>query len=188
MAEKKTHLLDLFLLALIAAILVKIFLFQTFKVESESMMPFLQPGDQILCMGKYLFTGTQRDKVTGQKKRRLKIRRGDILVFRPPAVTDEEYVKRAVALENETVEIISNRVHINGEPLVESYAQFDGSMGFYRDMDRTMVPEGSVFVMGDNRDHSSDSRSWGTVPLDRVEGKMVMVIWPMKHFRFVRGY
>jgi signal peptidase I len=188
MAEKKTFLLDLFLLALIATILVKIFLFQTFKVESESMLPFLQPGDQILCLGKYLITEKYHDRVTGQKKSRLRIRRGDILVFRPPAMTDEEYVKRAIAFGNESVEIVSNRVLVNGEPLAEPYAHFDGSVGFYRDMDTSRVPDGFVFVMGDNRDHSSDSRSWGPVPLDRVEGKMVMVIWPLKHLKIVRGY
>ncbi len=187
MANKKSRIIDLFLLALITAVLVKIFLFQTFKVESESMMPFLHPGDQILCLGSLFFTRIVRDEKTGKKHKTKIIRRGDILVFKPPVISDEEYVKRAVCLEKESVEIVSNKVRIDGVALNEPYAVFEQEVVFYRDLDRTYVPEGYVFVMGDNRDHSSDSRSWGAVALDRVEGKMVMVFWPLKHFKFVSG-
>ena len=108
-------------------------------------------------------------------------RRGDVIVFRYPKDPSRDFVKRVIGLPGETVEIHRGAVKIDGEALEEPYLE-------ERDLSSlgpTLVPPESYFVMGDNRDGSSDSRHWGTVPLENIVGKVLVRYWPPFEFSFL---
>ena len=108
-------------------------------------------------------------------------RRGDVIVFRYPKDPSRDFVKRVIGLPGETVEIHRGAVKIDGEALDEPYLE-------ERDLSSlgpTLVPPESYFVMGDNRDGSSDSRHWGTVPLENIVGKVLVRYWPPFEFSFL---
>ena len=99
--------------------------------------------------------------------------RGDIIVFHFPRDPKEEYIKRVIGLPGDEVEVKNNAVYVNGQRLDESYLKVTTNyIGTWR------VPEGQLFVLGDNRNNSSDSHDWGTVPMDYVVGKAILVYWP----------
>jgi len=99
--------------------------------------------------------------------------RGDIIVFHFPLDPKEEYIKRVIGLPGDEVEVKNNAVYVNGQPLDESYLKVTTNYsGTWR------VPAGQLFVLGDNRNNSSDSHDWGTVPLKYVVGKAFLVYWP----------
>ena len=130
------------------------------RVESISMQPTLYAGNFVL--------------VNKLAYRIGKPSRGDIIVFRyPPDPTQVPYIKRVIGLPGDQVHIADGKVYINGEMLVEPYLVTTTNRGG----DWT-VPQNSLFVMGDNRNNSSDSRSWGFVPLANVIGKAEVVYWP----------
>ena len=107
--------------------------------------------------------------------------RGDVIVFRYPKDPSRDFVKRVIGLPGETVEIHRGDVKIDGEALDEPYLE-------ERDLSSlgpTLVPPESYFVMGDNRDGSSDSRHWGTVPLENIVGKVLVRYWPPFEFSFL---
>lgn len=110
-------------------------------------------------------------------------RRGEIVVFHFPKDPSRDYVKRVIGLPGETVSMTRGEVFIDGDRLDEPYLM-------KRDSDNlapTMVPPGSYFVLGDNRGGSSDSRSWGPVPLDKIVGKVSLRYWPLSAFSFLLG-
>jgi signal peptidase I len=130
------------------------------RVESISMQPTLYAGNFVLVNKlAYLWA---------------KPGRGDIIVFRyPPDPTQVPYIKRVIGLPGDHVHIADGQVYINGQQLVEPYLVVPTARGG----DWT-VPEKSLFVMGDNRNNSSDSRSWGMVPFANIMGKAEVVYWP----------
>jgi signal peptidase I len=99
--------------------------------------------------------------------------RGDIIVFHFPRDPREEYIKRVIGLPGDQVEINQGQVYVNGQPLEESYLKVKTNYS-----GTWQVPEGQLFVLGDNRNNSSDSHDWGTVPMDYVVGKAILVYWP----------
>lgn len=106
------------------------------------------------------------------------IRRGDIVVFRYPRNPEETFLKRVTALGGDRVEIRDGVVYVNSRALNEPYAVHRGSRySASEEMASLVVPEGSLFVMGDNRDNSSDSREWGFVPVRNVIGEPMFVYW-----------
>jgi signal peptidase I len=130
------------------------------RVESISMQPTLYAGNFVL--------------VNKLAYRIGKPTRGDIIVFRyPPDPTQVPYIKRVIGLPGDKVHIADGKVYVNNEALVEPYLVTTTTRGG----DWT-VPPGNLFVMGDNRNNSSDSRSWGFVPLPNVIGKAEVVYWP----------
>ena len=130
------------------------------RVESISMQPTLYAGNFVL--------------VNRLAYRIGKPSRGDIIIFRyPPDPTQVPYIKRVIGLPGDTIHITDGKVYINGDLLVEPYLVTTTNRGG----DWT-VPANSLFVMGDNRNNSSDSRSWGFVPLQNVIGKAEVVYWP----------
>jgi signal peptidase I len=130
------------------------------RVESISMQPTLYAGNFVLVNKLAYKIGTPS--------------RGDIIVFRyPPDPTQVPYIKRVIGLPGDQVHITDGKVYINGGLLVEPYLITTTNRGG----DWT-VPANSLFVMGDNRNNSSDSRSWGFVPLQNVIGKAEVVYWP----------
>ncbi len=130
------------------------------RVESISMQPTLYAGNFVLVNKLAYRLGTPG--------------RGDIIVFRyPPDPTQVPYIKRVIGLPGDHVHIADGQVYINGQLLIEPYLTVRTNRGG----DWT-VPANSLFVMGDNRNNSSDSRSWGFVPLQNVIGKAELVYWP----------
>jgi signal peptidase I len=178
--------------ALILALLIRTFVVQAFKIPSGSMIPTLLIGDHIL-VNKFLY-GTQ---IPFSDKKILILRepeKGDIIVFKYPENPTKDFIKRVIATEGDTIEEKNKIVYVNGEPVVETYAyHYDPAMRSDSDkrdtFGRILVPKDKIFVMGDNRDHSYDSRFWGFVDEKEVKGKAFMIYWswdPDKWVRFNR--
>jgi len=130
------------------------------RVESISMQPNLYAGDFVIVNKLAYKLGTPA--------------RGDIIVFRyPPDPTQVPYIKRVIGLPGDNVHIADGKVYVNNEVIPEPYL----SVVTNRGGDWT-VPANSLFVMGDNRNNSSDSRSWGMVPMENVIGKALLIYWP----------
>ncbi len=106
---------------------------------------------------------------------------GDVIVFPYPYNPYEDYIKRVIGLPGDTVEVSKGKVYVNGQVLNEPYILAPPVSEF----PKTTVPEGSVFVMGDNRNNSSDSREWGALPEDSVIGKAVFIYWPLNRIGVV---
>jgi signal peptidase I len=172
---KVRHLpIDILLFSFLLALLVKIFVFQTYRVESLSMDPTLKPDDRLLCVK----PGFLRPYIKGKTA----IRRGDIVVFTPPLPPPTEYVKRVMGLPGETLLIAGDKAFVNDFPLQEPWAVFDGPPS---SPERIVVSLGSneLYLTGDNRNHSSDSRSFGPVTIDRIESRCIAVYWPPSRLR-----
>jgi len=108
--------------------------------------------------------------------------RGDVVVFIYPLDKEKDYIKRVIAVAGDTVWLKNKKLYINGRLAEDVYAVYDDSMDMYPDDRRVnfgpvKVPDNNLFVMGDNRDHSSDSRFWGYVDLRAVRGKAFMIYW-----------
>jgi signal peptidase I len=112
-----------------------------------------------------------------------KPKRGDIIVFKYPEDPDKDFIKRVVAVEGDIVEGIDKKIYVNGVELKEPYARYSDSFIHPRELDPRdnfgpiEVPKGKLFVMGDNRDQSYDSRFWGFVDLKNVKGKALIIYW-----------
>ena len=170
--------------AVILALFVRTFVVQAFKIPTGSMENNLLIGDHLL-VNKMVFAPT----LTGLESAILPadpIRRGDIIVFKYPVEPERDYIKRVIALPNETLELKNKTVYINGKALEEPYVHFlfpDAVPGSadYTDLDvrrkygPVTVPADHYFMMGDNRDNSQDSRYWGFMPRSYVKGKALFV-------------
>jgi signal peptidase I len=167
--------------ALILALVIRAYIIQAFKIPSGSMIPTLLIGDHIL-VNKFIF-GT---KIPFSDKRILVFRkpeRGDIIVFKFPENHKKDFIKRVIATEGDVIEERSKIVYVNGRALTEPYAKHVDS--FFRfgindprdNFGPIKVPEDKLFVMGDNRDQSYDSRYWGFVDLKEVLGKALIIYW-----------
>ncbi|ABZ84745.1 signal peptidase i [Heliomicrobium modesticaldum Ice1] len=158
------------LVAVALAFLIRYFLFQPFYIPSGSMEPTLKPLDRIIVSKvNYWFS----EPALGQ-----------IIVFRYPVDPSRDFVKRVIAVGGETVKIRNNQVYVNDRPIPEPYLPPNLRMSDYGPV---TVPEGKFFVMGDNRNHSDDSRIWGFVPRDNVIGQAVFLYWPFDRIRTLGG-
>jgi signal peptidase I len=135
------------------------------RVESISMQPTLYPGDYVIINKlAYRFTGNPD--------------RGDVIVFRYPPNPDAiPYIKRVIGLPGDQVHIADGKIYIDGQQMLEPYLSATTSRGG----DWT-VPEGNFFVMGDNRNNSSDSRTWGFVPFENIIGRAELIYLPPQHW------
>ncbi|HZC19342.1 MAG TPA: signal peptidase I, partial [Rubrobacteraceae bacterium] len=140
------------------------FVVEAFRIPSESMVPTLEVGDRVLA-NKFVY-------------RFHKPERGDIVIFDGVGgEEDQELIKRVVGLEGDTIQVNDNTLYVNGEPQKEPYLNAElPSKGSYGP---TEVPRGQIFVMGDNRGNSSDSRVFGPVPLQNVRGEAFIRFWPV---------
>lgn len=188
--EKKSTFREYYEALLIAVIFVnfaRIFVFQAFKIPTGSMEDNLKIGDHII-VNKFIY-GPWGDAPLKKLVPLREVERGDIIVFRYPLQPDTDFVKRVVGMPGDTIEIRDKKVSINGRPLVEPYVIHEDPQIYplqpalpepYRSRDQFgpyTVPEGQYFAMGDNRDRSSDSRYWGTVPRSMIKGRAFMVYW-----------
>lgn len=129
------------------------------RVDGASMEPTLVSGEYVIVSRlSYRFGSPQR---------------GDIIVFHFPRDPKEEYIKRVIGLPGDVVEVKNGSVYVNGQFLDETYLKVSTNyVGTWN------VPAGQLFVLGDNRNNSSDSHDWGTVPTEYVVGKALLVYWP----------
>jgi signal peptidase I len=168
-------------MALLLALFIRTFIVQAFKIPSGSMIPTLQIGDHIL-VNKLAF-GIRAPFLERYLVEFKKPERGDVIVFVFPEDRSKDFIKRVVGVAGDVVEIRGKEVLINGKKYEDSYAHFEGedpqATGFQsrQDYGPTQVPEHHLFVMGDNRDRSYDSRFWGFVSLDEVRGKAFLIYW-----------
>ncbi len=182
--KKKSALrenIEAIVVAIILALFIRTFIVQAFKIPSGSMKDTLLIGDHIL-VNKFIygvkipFTDLTLIPVKEPK-------RGDIVVFRFPEDPDKDFIKRVIGVGGDTVEIRNKKVYVNGEPLNHDYGihtdpyVIPGVLQPRDNFGPVVVPEHKIFVMGDNRDHSYDSRFWGFVDLDAVLGKAFMIYW-----------
>lgn len=168
--ESAYETLRTIVLVLLAAFLVRSFIAQPFVVQGRSMEPTFHHQDYLVV-----------DKV---KYRLDEPARGDIIVFQAPEDLSQNYIKRIVGLPGEKVTIENDSVFINGAPLAEQYlptaAATDLSSGRFF-LEQTLGL-GEYFVLGDNRDHSSDSRVWGPLPQRNIIGRVLITVFPVSDF------
>lgn len=164
--------------ALLIALLVRTFIGETSVVPTPSMEGTILVGDH-LFWSKALY-GPEIPLTHWRLPRLRRIRRGDIVAFRFPRDPEQMFLKRVVALGDDLVEIRAGNLFVNGAPVQENYALHHGGQTLahpWEQMPVRLVPKGKIFVLGDNRDNSSDSRDWGPVPEENVVGSPLFVLW-----------
>lgn len=176
--------------ALVIALFIRSFVVQAFKIPSGSMIPTLLVGDHLLVSR---FSYGIRNPVTGALwiDTGGRPHRGDIVVFRYPLNPSQDFIKRVIGLPGDTIEIVDKRVYINGELYKDEHAvHYDpriipGDIQPRDNFGPITVPEGKLFVMGDNRDNSYDSRFWKFVDIRAVKGRAFILYWSWdsEHFR-----
>lgn len=157
-------------IAVVISVGLNLFVIQVTEVRQRSMESTLLSGDRVL--------------VSKVDYRLHPPEHGDIIVFKPPIETNIPYVKRVIGLPGDSVDLRDGRVFVNGKPLDEPYAfgQTTPRSGQVRFPFR--VPDGMLFVLGDNRPVSGDSREWGAVPDENIIGKVILKFWPVREARF----
>lgn len=153
--------------AIVIAVLINLFVAQATRVYGHSMEPTLHTNQRLVV-----------EKVS--YKLHLP-HRGDVVVIHMPEHSRELLIKRVIALPGETIEVKDGGVYINGERLAEPYLSVE-TRGVYGPL---VVPDGHIFVMGDNRGASNDSRSFGPVPIDQIVGRAWISYWPLEDLGLV---
>jgi signal peptidase I len=170
-------------IAIILALVLRAFLIQAFSIPSGSMQPTLLIGDYLLVSK---FSYGIRNPLTNKVLIPISTpQRGDVVVFIFPQDPTKDYIKRVIGLPGDRIQIINKKVYINGKLSETPQAVYDdpliipppqGPTESARDnLGPLVVPAHSYFCMGDNRDHSYDSRFWGFVPMDNLRGKAIII-------------
>lgn len=188
--------IEAIVIAVVLALFIRTFIVQAFKIPSGSMQPTLLIGDHIL-VNKFIygigipFTDI---KLLDVKKPE----RGDVVVFIYPEDESKDYIKRVIGLPGDTIRIVDKQIFLNGARYHDGFGVYTdpvtlqrGCLNGNRDnFGPVTVPPNALFVMGDNRDHSADSRFWGFVDINKVRGKAFIIYWSwesfLKNFRFSR--
>lgn len=173
-------------IAFIMAMFIREFFIQAFKIPSGSMIPTLLVGDRLMVNKlrygpKVRFTDKRLPGFTKPK-------RGDIIVFVYPEDPKRDFIKRLIAFSGETVEIKDGDIYVDGRHLEETVIDktFYYNRGKYGlDGQSIHVPQGHVFVLGDNSASSHDSRFWGFVPEKNIIGRAELIYWPLNRMRFL---
>jgi len=177
------------LIALILALFIRAFIVQAYKIPSGSMVPTLLIGDYLL-VNKLAYGIKNPLKNDFLYFRRLP-KRQEIVVFTYPLNKKLDFIKRVIGLPGDTIQIINKKVYVNGKLLKEPYVRFTDSEIYPEEISPrdnygpVKVPPKHIFVMGDNRDQSYDSRFWGFVPIKYLKGKALIIYfsWDSKHFK-----
>ncbi|MBI5135891.1 MAG: signal peptidase I [Nitrospirae bacterium] len=168
-------------IAVVLALFIRTYIVQAYKIPSGSMLETLQIGDHLL-VNKFLY-GV---RIPFTDKRVLQMRppqRGDVVVFKYPEDESKDFIKRVIGLPGDTIEVINKVVYLNGAPFQIPTEQhldpliYPAELQPRDNLGPVTVPPGSYFVMGDNRDHSLDSRFWGFVREEKILGKAVVIYW-----------
>jgi signal peptidase I len=189
-SKKETHVnsksrlrenIEAIVVAVILALFIRTFVVQAFKIPSGSMMNTLLIGDHIL-VNKFIYG----IKIPYVDKTIVSIKdpqREDIVVFKYPEDPSLDFIKRVVGVAGDVVEIRDKKVYVNGELIERDYVlhtqphSLPAAFSRRDNLGPFTVPAHSLFVMGDNRDNSKDSRFWGFVDLSAVKGKAFMIYW-----------
>ena len=179
--SKLREYIEAILLAIVIAFFIRTFVIQAYKIPSGSMKPTLLIGDHIL-VSKFNY-GIRIPLVRSTLIPVGTPKRGDIVVFIYPEDRSKDFIKRLVGLPGDVIEIRNKNILLNGLPWSDTHGVYVDSLiipGAVQPRDNfgpVRVPEGSLFVMGDNRDESYDSRFWGFVPMKDVLGKALIIYW-----------
>ncbi len=199
------ELLESLLVTVLLALFGTTFVVQAFKIPSQSMEPTLLVGDHLL-VNKFIFGGRGHwyDALLPYRD----IRRGDVIVFKFPFQDHPHYVKRVIGMPGDHIKLVDQQVYVNGKPLPEPYAYHDpqapydpflfnfppadpnevlsnmqpewaADISHHIVNGELVVPPGRYFAMGDNRDHSWDSRYWGFVDRDAIMGRPLFIYWSL---------
>ena len=164
--KRRAGFTELCLTILIAFVLVfgfvRPFVLEAFRIPSESMVPTLEVGDRVF-VNKFIYRFTEPE-------------RGDVVVFESVNGGEEDLIKRVVGVAGDEVEVRNGTLLVNGEDREEPY--LNRNLPFNDSYGPTEVPEGHVFVMGDNRANSADSRVFGPLPIENIEGEAFVRFWP----------
>ena len=186
-------------MALLLALFIQIFFMQAFKIPSGSMIPTLLIGDHIL-VNKLAYGIRIPERISlfildlqvpswlipiagNYVVEWNKPQRGEVVVFVFPEDRSKDFIKRVIAVAGDNVEVRGKKVTINDQPIEDPYGYYEGGdpqsggLLLRADYGPRRVPEGHIFVMGDNRDRSYDSRSWGFVNLQAVKGRAIIIYW-----------
>ena len=176
------------IIALVLALFIRTFIVQAFKIPSGSMEPTLLIGDHLL-VNKFIygiknpFTGATWVPISTPHRR-------DIIVFKFPLNPSQDFIKRVIGIAGDRIKVVNKEVFVNGKPFkVKEAVHLDpniipGSIKPRDNFGPVTVPKNSLFVMGDNRDNSYDSRFWKFVKLKDVQGKAFMLYWSWAKDRF----
>ncbi|MBM4306860.1 MAG: signal peptidase I [Deltaproteobacteria bacterium] len=169
-------------IAILIALFIRTFVVQAFKIPSSSMEPTLQVGDHIL-VSKFIYG--IRIPFTKFKLLDFKTpQRGDTIVFiytKDPSGPSKDFIKRVIGVGGDRVDIEGNKVYINGQKIEDPWGYYDvknewrRSLGPVGPHEHVVVPQDHLFVLGDNRDNSQDSRFWGFVHINEVKGKAFII-------------
>ncbi|MCX8034418.1 MAG: signal peptidase I [Thermodesulfovibrio sp.] len=169
------------LIAILIALFIRAYIIQAFKIPSGSMIPTLLIGDHLLVT-KFIY-GVRPPLMENKILVMDKPKRGDIVVFKYPEDPNRDFIKRVIAVEGDVIEGRDKKVYVNGAEIKEPYIRLTDSYIHPKELDPRdnfgpiTVPKGKLFVMGDNRDQSYDSRFWGFVDLKDVKGKALIIYW-----------
>lgn len=176
--------LEPIIIALVLVVIIKTFIIQNFKIPSSSMEDTLLVGDRLFAL-KFIY-GT---RIPFTNYRILKIRDpkpGDVIVFKYPEDPSKDYIKRCIAVGGQTIEIRDKKVYVDGEiQKFPEHAKFIDHnilpmrLGPRDNLPLIKIPEENIFVMGDNRDNSNDSRYWNFVPYENLKGKALFLYWSL---------
>jgi signal peptidase I len=179
-------------IAILLALLIRAFVIQAFKIPSGSMKPTLLVGDHIL-VNKFIYGIKLRVPFTALNYNLLPIstpKRNDVVVFIFPVEQNKDFIKRVIGLPGDTVQIKDKKVYINNQPMEDPYGTHTDQRiipEMEQPRDNTgpfIVPPNKIFVMGDNRDESFDSRFWGFVDQKQVLGKAFIIYWSWDRTEF----
>lgn len=191
-SQTKSKILDWLkslIIALILALFIRTFIVQAYKIPSGSMVPTLLIGDYLLV--NKLAYGIKNPFTDDFFYLWRLPERKEIVVFTYPIDKKLDFIKRVIGLPGDTVEIINKKVYVNGKLLEEPYVQLDSNDTYPKNLSPRdnfgpiVVPPGYIFVLGDNRDHSYDSRFWGFVPIKFLKGKALIIYfsWDSQNFK-----
>ncbi len=175
--------IEAIVIAVLLALFIRAFVVQAFKIPSGSMEPTLLIGDHIL-VNKFIY-GISLPFTEKKLLQLVKPKRGDVIVFIYPEDPSKDFIKRVIAVEGEQLQIKDKKIFINNKEIDDPYGVYKDSLAtseWGSEMTRgnlgpITVPPHSLFVMGDNRDKSYDSRFWGYVDLNKVKGKAFIIYW-----------
>jgi signal peptidase I len=179
--SKIQEYIEAIIIAILIAVFIRTFIIQAFKIPSRSMVPTLLVGDHLL-VNKFIY-GV---KIPYFRKTVIPFtdpQKGDIVVFIYPNDRTKDFIKRVIGISGDTIEIRNKKIFINGKSYSDTFGIYNDSVIYPRTIQPRdnfgpiTVPKESLFVMGDNRDESADSRFWGFVDLKDVEGKAFLIYW-----------
>lgn len=175
------------IIALVLALLVRAFVVQAFKIPTGSMRTTLIENDRIL-VNKFIYGA--RIPFTDIRLPVMRApQRGDVVVFKYPEDPKKDFIKRLIAVEGETVEIINGKIAINDWVIqkgILSQITYYNTGPYGREGAKIKVPENCYFVLGDNSLSSRDSRYWGFVPKKNLVGQAFFIFWPPKRIRLIK--